>query len=184
MPSDESDSRSHFRNFLTCGEIADLVLSLTYQKYTCSEWAWLYTVVSTRYSDTRYSDSPIVPRIVRASSQSNGNGQISTPRGSKTDFCETWNIYYVGGMTTHANPHGATTTWAVSANTWLVTYLFRFLSSPFVHPKNFKRLCMGPKYPLFSIKYSLQLVADYFAIAAKVIQQGVHTEKNRQKFIL
>jgi len=42
----------------------------------------------TRYSDTHYSDSPTVSRIVRASSQSNGNGQISTSRGSKTDFYE------------------------------------------------------------------------------------------------
>jgi len=30
---------------------------------------------------------------------------------------------YVGDMTTHANPHGAATTWVVSA-----CYMFRFLS--------------------------------------------------------
>jgi len=29
---------------------------------------------------------------------------------------ETWNVPLVGVMTTHANPHGAATTWVVSAN--------------------------------------------------------------------
>jgi len=37
--------------------------------------------------------TPVIPTVplchaVRASSESNGNGQISTPRGSKTDFYE------------------------------------------------------------------------------------------------
>ena len=63
---------------------------------------------------------PIVQAVVKANSQSNGNGQISTPRGSETPerISMKLEIYsYVGGMTTHANPHGAATTWVVSANT-------------------------------------------------------------------
>jgi len=74
--------------------------------------------------------------VVKGNSQGNGNGQTSTPRGSETPEriwmkLELYN--YVGGMTTHANPYGAATTWVVSANTWLVTcfgflvYLFLFL---------------------------------------------------------
>jgi len=44
-----------------------------------------------------------------------------------------WNMEYITmwGMTTHANPHGAATTWVISANTWLVTCMRRFLSIPF-----------------------------------------------------
>jgi len=58
--------------------------------------------------------------VVKGNSQGNGNGQTSTPRGSVTPEriwmkLELYN--YVGGMTTHANPYGAATTWVVSANT-------------------------------------------------------------------
>jgi len=45
-------------------------------------------------------------------SQSNGNGKISTPRGSETPelISMKLGIYkYVGGVTTHANPYGAAT---------------------------------------------------------------------------
>jgi len=48
------------------------------------------------------------------------------PRGSETPerISMKRGIYnYVGGITTHANPYGAATTWVVSANTWLVTSL-------------------------------------------------------------
>ena len=80
----------------------------------------------------------VVQAVVNCKSQQpNGNGQISTPRGSETPerISMKLGIYnYVGGMTTvtHANPHGAATTWVVSANTWHVTcfgflvYLFSF----------------------------------------------------------
>jgi len=62
----------------------------------------------------------VVQAVVKANSQSNGNGQISTPRGSETPerISMKLGIYnYVGSMTTHANPYGAATTWVVSANT-------------------------------------------------------------------
>jgi len=56
-----------------------------------------------------------VQAIVKANSQSNGKGQISTPSGSETPEVE-WilmklGIYnYVVGMTTRANLCGAATT--------------------------------------------------------------------------
>ena len=58
--------------------------------------------------------------VVKANSQSNGNWQISTPSGSLTTERISMKLgicNYVGGMTTHANPHGAAKTWVVSANT-------------------------------------------------------------------
>ena len=58
--------------------------------------------------------------VVKANSQSNGNGQISIPRGFKTPerISMKLGIYnYVGCMITHANPHCAATTWVVPANT-------------------------------------------------------------------
>ena len=61
-----------------------------------------------------------VQAVIKANSQSNGNGQISTPRTSKTPerISMKLGIYnYVGGVKTHANPYGAATTWVVSANT-------------------------------------------------------------------
>ena len=51
----------------------------------------------------------VVQAVVKANSQSNGNGQISTPWGSKTPqrISMKLGIYnYVGGLTSHANPHG------------------------------------------------------------------------------
>jgi len=69
-----------------------------------------------------------VQAIVKANSYSNGNGQISTPRGSQTPerISMKLGMYnYVGGMTTHTNP----TTWVVSANTWLVTCFYFLLYS-------------------------------------------------------
>ena len=71
----------------------------------------------------------VVQAVLKANSQSNGNWQISTPNGSQTRerISMKLGIYnYVWGVTTHANPHGAATTWVVSANTWLVT-CFGFL---------------------------------------------------------
>jgi len=35
-------------------------------------------------SESRVTDCTVVQAVVKANSQSNGNGQISTPRGSKT----------------------------------------------------------------------------------------------------
>ena len=63
----------------------------------------------------------IVQAVVKATSQSNGKGQILTPRGSETPerISMKLGIYNrVAGMTTHANPCGAATTWVVWANTW------------------------------------------------------------------
>ena len=63
----------------------------------------------------------VVQAVVKATSQSNGKGQILTPRGSETHepISMKLGIYdRVAGMTTHANPCGAATTWVVWANTW------------------------------------------------------------------
>ena len=62
----------------------------------------------------------VVQAVVKATSQSNGKGQILTPRGSETleRISMKLGIYNrVAGMTTHANPCGAATTWVVWANT-------------------------------------------------------------------
>ena len=63
----------------------------------------------------------VVQAVVKATSQSNGKGQILTPRGSETPerISKKLGIYNrVAGMTTNANPCGAATTWVVWANTW------------------------------------------------------------------
>ena len=62
----------------------------------------------------------VVQAVVKATSQSNGKGQILTPRGSETPerISIKLGIYNrVAGMTTHANLCGAATTWVVWANT-------------------------------------------------------------------
>ena len=62
----------------------------------------------------------VVQAVVKATSQSNGKGQILTLRGSETPerISMKLGIYNrVAGMTTHANPCGAATTWVVWANT-------------------------------------------------------------------
>ena len=62
----------------------------------------------------------VVQAVVKATSRSNGKGQILTPRGSETleRISMKLGIYNrVVGMTTHANPCGAATTWVVWANT-------------------------------------------------------------------
>ena len=63
----------------------------------------------------------VVQAVVKATSQSNGKGQILTPWGSETPerISMKLGIYNrAAGMTTHANPCGAATTWVVWANTW------------------------------------------------------------------
>jgi len=63
----------------------------------------------------------VVQAVAKAKSQSNGKGQISTPRGYQTPERITMKFgihNYVGCTTTYANQHGAATTWVVSANTW------------------------------------------------------------------
>ena len=75
----------------------------------------------------------VVQAVVKATSQSNGKGQILTPWGSKTPerISMKLGIYNrVAGMPTHANPFGAATTWVVWANTWKNT-CFGFLGVPF-----------------------------------------------------
>ena len=62
----------------------------------------------------------VVQAVVKATSQSNWKGKILTPRGSETPerISMKLGIYNrVAGMTTHANPCGAATTWVVWANT-------------------------------------------------------------------
>ena len=62
----------------------------------------------------------VVQAVVKATSQSNGKGQILTTWGSETPerISMKLGIYNgVAGMTTHANPCGAATTWVVWANT-------------------------------------------------------------------
>ena len=61
----------------------------------------------------------VVQAVVKATSQSNGKGQILTHWGSETPerISMKVGIYNrVAGMTTHANPCGAATTWVVWAN--------------------------------------------------------------------
>ena len=63
----------------------------------------------------------VVQAVVKATSQSNGKGQILTPWGSETPkrISMKLGIYnWVAGMPTHANSCGAATTWVVWANTW------------------------------------------------------------------
>ena len=75
----------------------------------------------------------VVQAVVKATSQSNGKGQILTPWGSETPewISMKLGIYIrAAGMTTHANPCGAATTWVVWANTWKNT-CFGFLGVPF-----------------------------------------------------
>jgi len=62
----------------------------------------------------------VVQVVVKATSQSNGKGQILTPWGSETleRISMKLGIYNrVAGMPTHANPCGAATTWVVWTNT-------------------------------------------------------------------
>jgi len=62
----------------------------------------------------------VVPAVVKANSQINGKGQISTARAFKTPerISVKLGIYnYAVRMTTHANPCGAATTWVVCVHT-------------------------------------------------------------------
>ena len=75
----------------------------------------------------------VVQAVVKATRQSNGKGEILTPWGSETPerISMKLGIYNrAAGMTTHANPCGAATTWVVWANTWKNT-CFGFLGVPF-----------------------------------------------------
>ena len=89
------------------------------------------------------TDKKVVQAVVKATSQSNGKGQILTPWGSETTerISMQLGIYNrVAGMPTHANPCGAATTWVVWANTWKNTCC-GFLGIPFLSVKcNFDRL--------------------------------------------
>jgi len=58
----------------------------------------------------------VVQAVLKATSQSNGKGQILTPWGSETPerISMKLGIYNrVAGMATHANPCGAATSWVV-----------------------------------------------------------------------
>ena len=95
----------------------------------CSEstcWrTWLCviaTVVMSACSGSLlFTACTVVQAVVKATSQSNGKGQILTPWGSETleRISMKLGIYNrVAGMPAHANPCGAATTWVVWANTW------------------------------------------------------------------
>jgi len=76
-------------------------------------------IVLLRYSSI--TACTVVQAVVKATSQSNGKGQILTPWGSETpeQISMKLGIYNrAAGMTTRANPCGAATTWVVWANTW------------------------------------------------------------------
>ena len=77
----------------------------------------------------------VVKTVVKATSKSNGKGQILTPWGSETPerISMKLGIYNrVAGMTTYSNPCGAATTWEVWANTWKNTCC-GFLGIPFFY---------------------------------------------------
>jgi len=69
----------------------------------------------------RTSRDKLWQAVVKATSQSNGKGQILTPWGSETPeriSMKQLGIYNLfSGMPTLANPCGAATTWVVWANT-------------------------------------------------------------------
>ena len=76
----------------------------------------------------------VVQAVVKATSQSNGKGQILTPWGSETlerMSMKLGTYNRVADMPTHANPCGAATTWVVWANTWKNTCC-GFLGIPFL----------------------------------------------------
>ena len=82
----------------------------------------------------RITACTVVQAVVKATSQSNGRGQILTPWGSETPeriSMKLGTYNRVAGMPTHANPRGAVTTWVVWANTWKNT-CFGFLGVPFL----------------------------------------------------
>ena len=62
----------------------------------------------------------VVQAVVKATSQSNGKGQILTPWGSETPERISMKLGIcsrAADMTTHANLCGAATTWVVWTNT-------------------------------------------------------------------
>ena len=77
----------------------------------------------------------VVQAVVKATSQSNGKGQILTPWCSETleRISMKLGIYNrVAGISTRANPCGAATAWVVWANTWKNTCC-GFLGVPFLN---------------------------------------------------
>jgi len=117
--------------------------------------------------------------VVKANSQSNGNWQISTPRGSEIPerISMKLGIYnYVGGVTTHAHPYGAVATWVVSANTWLVTY-FGFLVYFFLFLTLYLRSRRARTVgPILTVYTSYQIKSNQIYLPTQNMN-----EKNRQK---
>ena len=77
----------------------------------------------------------VVEAVVKATSQSNGKGQVLTPWGFETPerISMKLGIYNrVEGMPTHANPRGAATTWVVWANTWKKHVFWFLIGVPFL----------------------------------------------------
>ena len=111
-----------------CGAATTWVVWANTWKNTCCRLQWRETEASFCFYNT------VVQAVVKATSQSNGKGQIMTPGGSETPerISMKLGIYNrVEGMPTHANPCGAATTWVVWANTWKNT-CFGFLGVPFL----------------------------------------------------
>ena len=105
----------------------------------CIEWRyfqWPLTTLSHQIFHILYITAcTVVQAVVKATSQSNGKGQILTPWGSETleRISMKLGIYNrVAVMPTHANPCGAATTWVVWANTWKNTCC-GFLGIPFLN---------------------------------------------------
>ena len=85
---------------------------------------WIFWVFNSEMlkciSETPVTACTVVQAVVKATSQSNEKGQILTPRGSETPkriSMKLGTYNRVAGMTTHAYPCGAATTWVVWANT-------------------------------------------------------------------
>ena len=127
------------------------VYILTMALHTALKWQQAFITACT-----------VVQAVVKATSQSNGKGQILTPWGSETPerISMKLGIYNrVAGTTTHANPCGAATTWVVLANTWKNTCC-GFLGIPFF--KFFFALFFGSRRarkcgPILTI-YTLSLI--------------------------
>jgi len=91
-------------------KISDEVIEIQKQCATVYQWSRANTACT------------VLQAVVKANSKSNGKGQISTPWGSETQKGFRWNLEYVVGMTTHANPYDDSTTWVVA--TWHIGSLY------------------------------------------------------------
>ena len=123
----EYSTHHNFSTLLECWHFNVSIPNMTIAR------SWTVSIAVTQITTSYITACTVVQAVVKATSQSNGKGQILTPRGSKTierismklGICN-----LVAGMATHANPCGAATTWVVWANTWKNTCC-GFLGVPF-----------------------------------------------------